>query len=133
MMMTDVRCSIIFPPPERLRTNMRLIYVFIRPEEHGSPSKQGLVMFCSFIAFGVIPLVPYVAFMPISNARADTIFIIVLVMVAVALFSLGAISARWSGLQPYKGGLFMLVNGSLSAGVAYLIGFIMQEIVHVKC
>lgn len=62
----------------------------------------GLITFTSFVVFGVIPLLGYVAFAG-SDFSETTLFIIACVLTAIMLFTLGALKvcvhsatgARW--------------------------------------
>lgn len=109
------------------------------------------------MVFGVIPLLGYVAFAG-SKLSSSTLFIIACVLTAVMLFTLGALKVRaaprrvWlclavpiaprllTRLLPrvsqstltnqawWKSGAEILAMGSFTAGIAYVIGFLVEEI-----
>lgn len=71
-----------------------------------------IVMFVSFVGAGFIPIAPYMAFEG-AEAVSYSIFFSIL-----ALFFLGFLNGRLSGLRPWKRAARMAVLG----GVAILIG-----------
>lgn len=108
------------------------------PDE--SAWKSGMVMFFSFLIFGLIPLLSYLAFQTIDFApsasqevkddeNAKALFGIACGLTALALFVLGAIKSKFSTQSWWYSGLFVLLNGALAAGSAYLIGYGLEKIV----
>jgi VIT1/CCC1 family predicted Fe2+/Mn2+ transporter len=93
--------------------------------EDDSPVKQGLVMFGSFMLFGFIPLLAYVALDPINWPDSfDPIFLIACILTALSLFVLGAIKSKFSVMVWWKSGLWVLLNGGIAAVVAFLTGYL---------
>lgn len=101
------------------------------PDPEESAWKSGLVMFVSFLIFGLIPLLSYLAFSTINfkTNKADALFAIACVLTAVALFTLGAIKSKFSTQSWWRSGLWVLLNGTLAAAAAYLIGFGLEALV----
>lgn len=99
----------------------------IPAEDEESPLKPSIVIFFSFLIFGLVPLLAYVAFS--SLLEKDELFGLSIGLTAIALFTLGAISSRFAAQAFWKSGLFVLANGATAAGVAYLVGYIVQFIV----
>ena len=101
------------------------------PDEDESPAKNGLVMFLSFMAFGLIPLLAYIALSTVEfgGNNGDALFGIACAMTACALFLLGAIKSKFSNQTWYISGLQVLGNGALSATAAYLIGLGLEVLV----
>jgi DNA damage-binding protein 1 len=97
------------------------------PDEDDSPLKQGMAMFCSFMVFGFIPLLAFIAFSAVVTDAE--IFAIACVLTACALFGLGAFSSRFNNSHWFRSGLWVLLNGTTASAVAYLVGFALSEIV----
>lgn len=97
------------------------------PGEDDNPWKEGAITALSFVVFGTIPLLGYVAFAG-SSLSDGVLFAIACVLTAIMLFALGAIKASLSNKKWYWSGLEILVMGSFTATVAYLIGFVVEEI-----
>lgn len=93
--------------------------------EDGSPLKSALITFFSFIAAGFMPLLAYVfaSYIPFfqQNLFASATFI-----TALTLFVVGAARTYVTDIKWYKSGLEMLIVGSLSAGVAYFVGYFVK-------
>jgi len=104
------------------------------PDESESPAKNGLVMFCSFVVFGLVPLLSYLALSTVDfgseSENDNALFGIACGLTAVALFVLGAIKSRFSTQTWYYSGLMVLVNGSIAAGAAFLIGYLLEKLVN---
>ena len=98
------------------------------PGEDDNPWKDGLVTFTSFVVFGVIPLLGYVAFAG-TDFTSEVLFIIACVLTAIMLFTLGALKSMLTAQKWWKSGLEILAMGSFTAGVAYLIGWLVEEII----
>jgi len=92
----------------------------------------GLVTMLSFILFGAVPLIPFLAaFLPGVSINYHSQLVIAVFSTMVTLFLLGAIKGRLvepGDSQWWKSGLMMLVNGSLAASVAYGIGVGMGDL-----
>jgi DNA damage-binding protein 1 len=101
------------------------------PDPEESAWKSGLVMFFSFLIFGLIPLLSYLAFSTINfpSNKENALFAIACVLTAVALFALGAIKSKFSTQSWWRSGLWVLLNGTLAAAAAYLIGFGLEALV----
>lgn len=98
------------------------------PTPTTSPAKQGLVTFAAFLVFGFIPLLSYVALAPIHWPGAfDPLFLLACIFTAVALFTLGAVAARFTHAKWWHNGLQVLLTGAAAAGVAYLAGYLYAQ------
>jgi VIT1/CCC1 family predicted Fe2+/Mn2+ transporter len=100
-----------------------------------NPMKEGLVTFVSFVIFGIIPILSYIigAFITgVQNIAAgfDTPFIVAVVLTAATLFTLGAITSKFTTQEWWQSGLFVLLNGGVAAGAAYGIGALFQMIIN---
>ncbi len=86
-----------------------------------SPSNSivnGLIMFVSYFFSGVVPLLPY-ALLPLGSA-----FWVSIVLSLVALFLLGIVRARISGLRQMKNAIRMAVIGGIAIAVGIAAGMI---------
>jgi len=81
-----------------------------------NPIKNAVVTFVAFILAGSIPLVPYVF------GIKENVFNYAILATTIALFTVGSLRARVTGMNWIKAGLEMLFVGALAAGVAYFIG-----------
>ena len=71
------------------------------PGEDDNPWKDGLVTFTSFVVFGVIPLLGYVAFAG-TDFTSEVLFIIACVLTAIMLFTLGALKSMLTAQKWWK-------------------------------
>ncbi len=78
----------------------------------------------AFILAGLIPLLAYV--LPIAASHR---FAIATAFTAFALFSVGAARAVLLPLPWWKAGLNMFAIGALAAAAAYLVGWLLRELV----
>lgn len=84
------------------------------------PMVSGLLMFCSYLTAGLIPLLPIVFFVYPSS-------IWVSVALALAgLFLLGFLKGRYLNTDPIKGGLKILVVGGIATMFGIVVGTIFQ-------
>lgn len=81
-----------------------------------------VIMFFSYFIAGFIPLAPYV-FADVASA-----FIVSIVLSLIALFVLGAASARLSQIRFLRESIRMLVIGGIAIGVGIAAGIITQKI-----
>lgn len=97
------------------------------PDEDDNPAWDGLVTFTSFVIFGTVPLLGYVAFASLQ-LPATTLFIIACILTAMCLFGLGVVKSRFSRYAWYRGGLEVLVLGGCTASVAFFIGWFVETV-----
>ena len=97
-------------------------------EEHGlppitrSPVTAGVITFLAFVFCGFLPVAPFVFGLNAS------VFVSVL-MAAITFFLIGSMRSRWSPIHWLRTGVETLVIGLSSAGVAYLVGDFLKQIV----
>jgi len=77
---------------------------------------SALTIAMSYIVGGMIPLAPY---MLLSNVRTGLWWSIGVTLLALAVF--GWVKGRFTGINPFKGGMQTVVTGGLAAGAAFLI------------
>ena len=102
----------------------------MEPPEEGSMEhwRSGAYCFASFFACGSVPLLGYVAFLPLDLHR-DSLFAISCGVTAAALFILGALKSTFTIKPWWLSGMEILVMGTLTAAAAYLIGWLVESIV----
>ena len=97
-------------------------------EEHGlpritrSPLTAGLVTFLAFVVCGFLPVAPFAFGVPASVVAS-------VAMAAFTFFLIGSLRSRWSPVHWFRAGSETLLIGLASAGVAYLVGDFLKQIV----
>jgi VIT1/CCC1 family predicted Fe2+/Mn2+ transporter len=97
-------------------------------EEHGlppvarSPVTAGLMTFLAFVVCGFLPVAPF-AFGMDASAQLSVI------MAAISFFLIGSLRSRWSPVHWLRTGTETLAIGLVSAGVAYLVGDFLRQVV----
>jgi len=94
------------------------------PDER-KPIYSALATFGAFLIAGSVPLLVYLAGL-FATVPGDWPFVASLVLSALALFGLGAAKVLITERNWLRSGLEMLVVGGLAAGVAYLVGYLLQ-------
>jgi vacuolar iron transporter family protein len=84
---------------------------------------HGAAIFVAFVIAGSVPLLPLL-FVPKHQA-----FFWSCVATAVALFWVGSMRTVVTRARPIRSGLEMLINGSIAAAAAYLIGWAFRRFV----
>jgi len=97
------------------------------PDAGDSPAKAGLAMFFSFIVFGSLPAWSYVVCYLAGYDAQGGLFGISCGMTAIALFLLGFSQAKFTEANKWYSGVLMMLQGSLTAGAAYLIGWALSK------
>jgi vacuolar iron transporter family protein len=96
-------------------------------EEHGlpeslrSPLRAASSTFGAFLLAGMVPLLPFLIGMPDPAVAA-------LGLTALVFFAIGAIKSRWSVRRWWTSGLETLGIGIGAAGIAYVIGALLKEL-----
>ena len=70
----------------------------------------------AYVVGGLIPLAPYIVLGSVHTALPVSVAVTL-----VALFAFGLVKSRFTGLQPFRGGLQTLTTGGLAAGAAFAI------------
>ncbi len=91
------------------------------------PWKHGFVTFLAFIAAGSMPLIPYFFSISQSNQFSTSIL-----STAASLFIVGSMRSLVTKIHWLKSGLQMLFVGSLAAGSAYLVGFLIKTVFNIS-
>jgi DNA damage-binding protein 1 len=100
------------------------------PDPEDNPAVDGFITFLSFIIFGSVPMWVYVGFYA-SGAGDNTVrFVVACIATALTMFLLGFCKARIVRapmLSSLKQGFLMMLNGSLAAAAAYLVGWALEQ------
>ncbi|EAR20368.1 integral membrane protein [Nitrococcus mobilis Nb-231] len=98
-------------------------------EEHGmqlrmpSPLRAALVTFFAFLAIGLIPLTPYIAFpYLVSELSSSALFPLSAAATGVAFLLIGCIKGHYLERAALRGGLETLIMGGAAALLAYVVG-----------
>ena len=97
-------------------------------EEHGvprvtrSPLKAATMTFMAFVVCGAIPILPY------GLMLAEPL-IPAIVMTGLTFFAIGSLRSRWSATSWWRAGLETFTVGMAAAGVAYLVGNFLKNLV----
>ncbi|MGH8136929.1 MAG: VIT1/CCC1 transporter family protein [Steroidobacteraceae bacterium] len=89
----------------------------LNPDDLGSPWQAATASFLSFGAGAAIPLVPFVARVPASEALGATV-----VLTGVALFLVGMALSLFTGRQALRGAVRMVLIGAAAGAVSFLVG-----------
>ncbi|KAH7294605.1 hypothetical protein KP509_27G009500 [Ceratopteris richardii] len=93
--------------------------------------KNGCVTFISFIGFGCMPLLTYVILNPFTS-NVHLKFAVASAVTVVALIILGLAKAKISGEKYLSSMLMVLLNGGIAAGVAYLVGWLLTNVLGIE-
>lgn len=97
-------------------------------EEHGmpavvrSPMRAALTTFIAFVVCGAVPVLPYAA-------RLAEPFWPATIMTGLTFFAIGSLRSYWSPTPWWRAGSETLAIGMLAAGVAYLVGGLLKDLV----
>lgn len=85
---------------------------------------SGTIMFFSYFLSGFIPLFPYIVLpMPLS-------FLLSILLSLAALFLLGLVSAKVSGLNVLRGALRMFIIGGMAVAIGIIVGKVIGDTVN---
>ncbi len=90
-------------------------------QDEESPLKNAVATFCSFAAFGLVPLLAFII-APAFPALQQYLFFSASLITAGTLFLLGTLKAYVTGRKWFTSGVETLLVGGLAASAAYLIG-----------
>ncbi|MFM2357614.1 MAG: hypothetical protein RJA61_351 [Candidatus Parcubacteria bacterium] len=81
------------------------------------------IMFFSYFLSGFVVIAPYLIFVSVADA-----FLYSIIISLCALFVLGGISARFSGLSVLKKGLTMTLVGGSAIAIGVIVGSVIQTL-----
>jgi VIT1/CCC1 family predicted Fe2+/Mn2+ transporter len=88
----------------------------LRPPDAARAPRSAFTIAASYVAGGLIPLAPYMALPSVRTALEVSVG-----LTLVALFLFGAVKARFTEINPLRGGVQTALIGSLAAGAAFTI------------
>lgn len=89
-------------------------------KDSGSPIVGGIIMFLSYIAAGMVPLLPII-FFPEQYAMVVSI-----VAAAIGLFVLGLVKGRATRRSSLRNGLQVLIVGGIAAAIGIAVGLVFK-------
>ena len=103
----------------------------LEPDNKRTIMKNGLVTFTSFVIFGSIPLTFFFLIVSFTDLLIMHTYIISCFIAVLTMFVLGILQAKISKQHMIKNGLFITFNGSLAISVAFIIGYLLQELLSI--
>jgi len=100
------------------------------PIEGPSPIRAAFSTFAAFILVGLIPLLAYI-FQSIVPGGLSNPFLWSIIMTAFGFFVVGALKSRYVGQSWILAGMETLIMGGSAAGLAYLVGLLLRDIVKI--
>jgi VIT1/CCC1 family predicted Fe2+/Mn2+ transporter len=100
-----------------------------------SPRDSAITTFTAFNLIGMIPLVPFILLHVLGLSRAwatSEAFLYSAVFTAIAFFIIGIIRGRTVNRPLIRTGLNTLTVGGIAASVAYMVGYLLSEVVQVN-
>ncbi|MEZ6122484.1 MAG: VIT1/CCC1 transporter family protein [Planctomycetaceae bacterium] len=94
-----------------------------------SPLRSAMVTFGAFLVVGFLPMFAFVMDYAVPAVSIPRPFLVSTVLTAGAFFVVGAIKSRFVSERWYWSGLETLIVGSMAAGIAWLIGYLLRGVV----
>ena len=85
-------------------------------------ARHGAVTWASFVAAGLVPLLPFLFGMSVHRG-----FWLSLILTAAMLFGVGAWRTRFTGRSFFRSGLEMLLVGALAGAAAFAAGWVVAK------
>jgi len=121
--------DLLFPSTEAFLDIMMIEELGLLPSDSGDAWKSAIITFVSFIIFGGLPMLPYLFSVHYTKqASVDAVFWAAIAVFVVSLFALGAFKGRITGQKWYITGTTMLVNGGVTTGIAFVVGYALSFI-----
>lgn len=96
------------------------------PDEDDNPWLDGLVTFCSFVFFGIFPLLAYACTVG-ADLEERILFGISVILTLMMLFVLGAIKSMFTIQSWYASGVEIMLFGGFTAFVSFIIGWMIED------
>lgn len=93
-------------------------------DEDNKPIKNAVATFTSFVIAGAVPLVPY-----IFGLAGNEAFKWAIVATAICLFMVGSLRTHITGIKWWLAGVEMLGVGAVAASVAYVVGYLLGNLI----
>jgi VIT1/CCC1 family predicted Fe2+/Mn2+ transporter len=108
--------SAISANPDRWVDFMMRFELGLEEPDAGRARASALTISLSYVAGGLVPLVPYMLLDAMSQALWSSVAVTI-----VALFIFGYVKGRFTGLAPLRGGWQTVIIGGLAAAAAFVI------------
>ncbi len=92
-----------------------------------SPIRAAVMTFLAFVAFGALPLLVFLT-QSVADADFDAPFTWSAILAGVAFFAVGTLKSRFVDQAWWKAGLETLALGGAAAGLAYLVGVLLENV-----
>ncbi len=89
---------------------------------------SGLITFASFAVAGIFPLVPYLLAANSWQVPGVSTFEFSILFTAGSLFCVGALRTHFGKVSWWRGGLQMLLIGTIAASAAYFLGRLAHDV-----
>jgi VIT1/CCC1 family predicted Fe2+/Mn2+ transporter len=99
------------------------------PDKDENVWYDGFITFCSFVLFGILPLLAYAIGPAAGYTDANGLLGIACGITLLTLFLLGAIKSQFTVQSWYMGGLEIMFFGAFCAAIAYGIGYGIERLV----
>ncbi|HEX6729346.1 MAG TPA: VIT1/CCC1 transporter family protein [Pyrinomonadaceae bacterium] len=92
------------------------------PQAARSPWRAASSTFSAFIVCGMVPLVPF-----LLGVEKAVVFSVI--ATAGVFFAIGSVKSRWATSSWWRSGISTLLVGAVAAGLAYVVGITLQNLV----
>ena len=92
-----------------------------------SPMRAAMTTFLAFVALGALPLLIFAA-QSFAGIEVDAPFVWSAALTALAFFAVGTFKSRFVEQAWWKAGLETLALGGVAAGLAYVVGIVLQGV-----
>ncbi len=92
-----------------------------------SPLRASVMTFIAFVAFGALPLIVFLV-QAAAGVEIDAPFAWSTILAGLAFFAVGTLKARFVEQAWWRAGLETLLMGGAAAGLAYLVGILLQNV-----
>lgn len=92
-------------------------------EDEKKPLDSSISTFVGFNLIGLIPLIPFMAFIIIGVDPNSEAFFYSIIFVVSAFFAVGIIKGKIVKKSKIRSGIYTLIIGGIAATVAYLVGY----------
>jgi vacuolar iron transporter family protein len=97
------------------------------PQSERSPMRAAVATFLAFIAFGSLPLIIFLV-QALAGLEIGAPFTWSAVLAAAAFFAVGTLKSRFVDQVWWKAGAETLALGGAAAGLAYLVGVVLENV-----
>jgi vacuolar iron transporter family protein len=116
---------------ETITSDKRLWIDTMLTEEYGmqktnpDPFKAGVTTFAAFTVVGIMPLIPFM----FPELEKNIQFIVSACLAGLMFFSIGTLKSLIFAKPVFRAGVSTLLTGGAAASLAYLVGYVLREII----